>query len=210
MKSRKSAPEYIVGIELIEFADKVIYMPFKGAVVNQPWAHLSDHDPLVFFCKMHVDPIVLSPLDSGICERWGNVPRQKNFLVAACQTIEQQLAKHKQRNVARLADNIIWRFTQPLFHSHEVGVESNCNHLQFLEAGRPEIDQQPIFAEVQKHQTWGFDIQPEDAHNQRATSGQRHKLRIKPQKNQSMLVALFCKGKFYCIANKLGVRFGVM
>jgi hypothetical protein len=156
VRGDRMAPKYIIGIELLHFVHKEIFIPFREAEVNQPWAHLSDGEPFVLFCKNLGAPIGPSLALTDICERWERVPPEQHYLVATSHSIEVQLLNHVRKGVPRLADNITWKFTNPLFHSHEIGENSKCDHLQILDTEKPGDDQRPLLEAVRAHPSAAF------------------------------------------------------
>jgi hypothetical protein len=125
----KGAPDYIIGVELIDVAIPQYGFIVKEAAISKPWAHFTTKQlPLVFFCKNLGQPIV-SWGPEPICANWKTVPPKQKYLVAMGSSVSHTLKSVK----------VCWKPKDKtsLFTKHGAGaIPKDCNHVQNLSINR--------------------------------------------------------------------------
>lgn len=158
-KPGKVAPNMILGVELMDVAKGEQAMPVKRAEVNNPWAHLAEHQPcMVLFCKNLGQAIVPCSIER-LCQDWSEVPKGKKYLVATGPTLIRILEKRTRKGVSRLADDVDWTFKSPIVQLHEPGhktQETQCCHLQMLKSRKPSDDERGLLEAVKAYENGGY------------------------------------------------------
>ena len=132
----KGAPQYIIGVELLDVALSQFDLQVKEAEISQSWAHMTTKQwPLVFFCRNLGQPII-SSLSEPMCNDWRMVPGKRNYLVAIGHSVLHAL---KSNSGYRLGANIRWKLRDEtsLFTKHTADtIPKDCNHVQHLKEDR--------------------------------------------------------------------------
>jgi hypothetical protein len=131
-KADRVAPESILGVELIDVALGEDSMPVKRAQVDSPWAHLAEHQPcIVLFCK-GLGQVIVPCSCEGLCSDWTAVPSRSKYLAATGLSVLYMLKERTRKRVARLADDVTWRFRSPLITFINPGEQQIANTCKAL------------------------------------------------------------------------------
>jgi hypothetical protein len=122
-----SAPRYIHGVEFMDVLKMKDTIRIKQTEVNQPWAYLTKHMPIVLFCMGLGQPIVPSWPES-LCDPWRIVSPGKNYLVATGIAIRYFLEEQDEgEGGSRLENCVEWILEKSVMQSHRLGCRDLCS-----------------------------------------------------------------------------------
>ena len=153
--ARAGAPRYIHGVEFIDVFRNKDSLRIKQVEVNQPWAYLTKHQPIVLFGADLGQPIIACHPNT-LCDLWRTVPRERNYLAATAIAVRYFLEEQGE-SASRLEDRVEWILEKSVIQSHRHGSASPVLHIQRLRTvkGAPRLNG-GIFTIIERHLKAGF------------------------------------------------------
>ncbi|KAF8859003.1 hypothetical protein BDZ45DRAFT_371259 [Acephala macrosclerotiorum] len=140
-----TSPATIKGVDLRDIVTLQNGINVKEVEVDQPWALLTQVQPLVLMVRNIQPPIV--PELENICKTWRSIPTGRKYLVTTGSIIRSFL----ERQVNGLGENLEWEAGRDLIQTHGHGISPPVYHAQRLRVGGKSPPNNYLLSLLDKH-----------------------------------------------------------